>query len=288
MKLNVIVQVALVIAEGQANALKYASGYHAKIGIPLANRFRLAEEKGENTLIQRIAGGNVVDISQVPYHVAVLMKLFSVYWSFCGGTLISPTRVLTAAHCYDQDTFQIEFIQTVHESNWIFTGGERRFTTDIEIHPKWKDMSLWDGEADLAIVRIDAVSLSNVIQPVALPSNDFSSDNVGQVVIATGYGLPYEDADLDGPYHLAAVTMPIIESSECFKNMGSFMPTDQICTSNVGGRGLCVGDDGGPLIQIIRGVHTLIGVGAYFSFPCGSGPSSFTRVANHLPWITSN
>lgn len=56
---------------------------------------------GEITFgVPYISGGRVANISQVPWHVAIYEKQGNVYNQICGGSIISQTAVLSAAHCF--------------------------------------------------------------------------------------------------------------------------------------------------------------------------------------------
>lgn len=46
----------------------------------------------------RIIGGDEADAGQLPWQVAVIYNTSAGNY-FCGGSLIGPTWVLTAAHC---------------------------------------------------------------------------------------------------------------------------------------------------------------------------------------------
>lgn len=50
----------------------------------------------------RIVNGFELDITSVPYHVALRRKMTSGWVYSCGGAIISTRAVLTAAHCVDR------------------------------------------------------------------------------------------------------------------------------------------------------------------------------------------
>lgn len=47
----------------------------------------------------RIINGNVATTNQFPWHVSIQGVLNSGLTTLCGGALIGPAHVLTAAHC---------------------------------------------------------------------------------------------------------------------------------------------------------------------------------------------
>ncbi|KAI8432280.1 hypothetical protein MSG28_004707 [Choristoneura fumiferana] len=283
-----VICVAASYAESFSAEDSTAFGYHQKIGIPLAEKIRQAEAEGQ--LIpegQRIVGGATTDISQVPYQVGLVIQILFILTTVCGGVLIAPNRVATAAHCYHDGIFTAQSFTTVHGSNLLFTGGVRTTTTDVVPHPNWNPSTI---ENDIAILRITSLTLSNVIQPIALPFNDASNLFVGTVALASGYGLTSDNGNIGLTQRVSAVNLPVIPNADCASVYGAnFVFSSTLCTSGEGGRGTCSGDSGGPLVATINGIPNLIGITSFGARDgCEVGfPAAFARVTSYLSWISS-
>ena len=52
----------------------------------------------ENKQVPRIVGGQEAEVNKIPWQVG-LVKTHDVDFIFCGGTIIGPSTVITAAHC---------------------------------------------------------------------------------------------------------------------------------------------------------------------------------------------
>ncbi|CAK1582733.1 unnamed protein product [Parnassius mnemosyne] len=184
----VVLILAVSSTHAQINSVEETTiyGYHRRIGIPEAARIkRLEEEIIRSGNLGRIVGGSATDISQVPYQAGLIMA-FAEGNSICGGSLISNTRVVTAAHCYSESDMVAKSFTVVLGSNFIFYGGVRITTTNVAVHPNWDP---WSTVNDVAVLRISRVSFSNVIQPINLPSGtDISNNFSGATALASGFG----------------------------------------------------------------------------------------------------
>src|SRR3954452_25331628 len=85
------------------------------------------------TPAQAVSGGATVPIAQAPY----------IAWlgGRCTGTLISPTRILTAAHCLDgQDLADAQVVVGV-DGNTLTPGQVSKLAVPVRgytVHPKFK------------------------------------------------------------------------------------------------------------------------------------------------------
>lgn len=126
-----------------------------------------------------IIGGYNAKNGQFPYQVAILV------WRqiYCGGSILSSTRVLTAAHCSvdNVNNFQV-LAGTVNYRRP--QDGQLRSMASFRPHPQYRRAS---SGFDVAIVRIrGSFTFNSLVQPVALNTN--SADPTGNT-IATGWGL---------------------------------------------------------------------------------------------------
>ncbi|XP_063894976.1 brachyurin [Helicoverpa armigera] len=261
-----------------------AYGYHLKVGVPEARRILLKESWRSSRIV---GGSQVSNANVIPYQVGIIATLTGGASSICGGSLISRTRVLTAAHCwFDGQTRATQFT-IVLGSLTIFTGGTRLTTSDVTMHPSWNYLL-----NDIAFVRISAVTLSTTIQLIALPTTAETNQRFeGVNALISGFGKT-SDAQMTFPTSTALhqATVPVISNAVCQNSFKITIDSSHICTAGTGGRGTCDGDSGGPLTVVHNNRRILIGV---VSFGPGEGcqasaPSVFTRVTSFLPWINSN
>ncbi|PSN53082.1 Chymotrypsin BI [Blattella germanica] len=193
----------------------------------------------------KIVNGNQASRGQFPYQAALYLDGSS----FCGGSLISTTYILTAAHCaqgYNSQTLA----------------------------------------NDIALVRLpSAVSLSNYIQTIKLPSYSMASNSfAGTTVTVSGWGKTSDNGGVSN--QLNYVNLNIITNSACSSYYGSTIISSTICADGSSRQSTCNGDSGGPMVT--NGVQ--IGVVSFVSSRgCASGyPSGYARVTSFLSWISSN
>ncbi len=253
----------------------------------------LSDATGATSRVTRIIGGSNARPGDWPWQVALLFR----GEAFCGGSLIHPEWVLTAAHCLDLPV----------EAVTVQIGGVRIGAGDAELparrffpHPRYTTRKV-DG-ADYPVHDIGLVRLSRPaegqrrhivqLQGAALEAR-FAQPSACAVV--TGWGhTQAQSRSLRQGYSapspvLQQVDMPIIDRATCAAVYpGGRLDTNQICAGYVQGtRDSCEGDSGGPLV-VPGGPTGWTQVGVVSWGEGCAQPNAYgvyTRVAPYIEWI---
>lgn len=197
--------------------------------------------KVRGLLEQKIVGGTTATQFQNPFQVALLLKSIAnnANAQFCGGTLLAPNRVVTAAHCSDFVT--ASQVQVLTGTRQLDGTGTRVNVTAIAIHPNWNATTF---NNDVAVWTL-AVSQTQLLAELANQDGP-----VGGQMLVTGWGDTTEGGT--GSIALRAVQVPLVSAANCNDaNSYNGQITDRmICAGlDAGGKDSCQGDSGGPLTR---------------------------------------
>ncbi|XP_001965000.3 transmembrane protease serine 9 [Drosophila ananassae] len=240
---------------------------------------------------ERIVGG----INASPHEFPWIAVLFKSGKQFCGGSLITNSHILTAAHCVARMTSWDVAALTAHL-------GDYNIRTDFEVQHvsrrikrlvRHKGFEFSTLHNDIAILTLsEPVPFTREIQPICLPTSPSqqSRSYSGQVATVAGWGSLRENGPQ--PSILQKVDIPIWANAECARKYGRAAPggiiESMICAGQAA-KDSCSGDSGGPMIINDGGRYTQVGIVSW-GIGCGKGqyPGVYTRVTSLLPWIYKN
>ena len=256
---------------------------------------------GHQTATKRIVHGH--DAGQCVWRWQVSLGSVT-NGQFCGGTLISPGWVLTAAHCITQIRTGCEVRglrigagtwksrEDVDQSD---TSVERR-VAKVYMHPLYQDNVAHDY--DFALLELDKVVPINKCIGVACLPRD--SDRPGANCSITGWGTLVSSGPRPEILQEASVTLLTNEICEVnYTQAKNMITASMLCAAGRSRSGItdtCQGDSGGPLVcketvetkdgltqsdrYVLRGV-TSWGQGCAFE----GYPGVYGRVHSVLSWI---
>lgn len=223
----------------------------------------------------RIIGGKEVVPHSHPWQIRLLNG-----GSFtCGGAVISPKWVVTAAHCIGSGSYEV--IAGDH-SRSVVEGSEVRVAVIRKIvYPNYSgnsgDLALLELETELDLSKdeIKAICIPDEAVPVA-----------GTLCITTGWGsVGYPTTSYIAP--LQQVYLDLVSQADCTSAYGSSIDGTMICAGQ-DGRDACSGDSGGPLICQQDGVWQLHGITSWGRGCALEGyPGVWTRVTLFRDYIAS-
>ncbi|MFI9762063.1 trypsin-like serine protease [Streptomyces sp. NPDC051963] len=250
----------------------------------------LSASTGSGTVDAKVIGGTTTSITSAPW----MAQLW--YYDdkgtaseaddlgfFCGGAVVAPTKILTAAHC-------------VKNYNWkaygaVVTGTAQLPTTDsagnTDLHggtvsAAWRQWNHPSYNAttidnDIAVITLPAAVKATPIRMTT--SGDTASYASGTSAKVYGWGRTSSTSE-DISETLKTATLPIKADSTCAGYYGSdFVKGHMVCAGNsatgsdTGTTSACNGDSGGPLVVNNRivgvvswGVTNCVAEGAYSVF----------------------
>ncbi|KAJ2950274.1 hypothetical protein O0L34_g11637 [Tuta absoluta] len=254
--------------------------YHETVGIAEAARIK-AEEEAINFDGSRIVGGSSSSLGAYPHLAGLLIALSNGQTSVCGSSLVSNTKLVTAAHCWYDGRFQARLFTVILGSTTLFNGGNRINTNDVVMHQNWNPNTI---QNDVAVITIDWVNYNSNIRNIALASGN--SLFVGATAWAAGFGRQRDGflGDITTSQTLHHVQLQVISNAACAEFFGSSIRPSILCIDGSARRSTCGGDSGGPL-QVDG--PTLIGITSFgYRWGCEQGwPAAFTRVTSFESWI---
>ncbi|MEU9673079.1 MULTISPECIES: trypsin-like serine protease [Streptomyces] len=213
---------------------------------------------------------------------------------FCGGVVIAPTKIATAAHCvkgYDWNAngaVVTGSTSTEPNSSGTVSWPYRQWNS-----PVYKDVQ---GAAD------NDVAVLTLFEPVTAKSLPVAANTdtglyaAGTQAKVYGWGRTSSTSD-DISTTLRSATLPIVSDSACRDSYGSyFVAGHMVCAGKTGASdaetvGACNGDSGGPLVIggklagiVSWGIEDCVGEGAYSVF---AKVTSYTGAINARAYDTN-
>ncbi|XP_075053381.1 transmembrane protease serine 2 [Mixophyes fleayi] len=234
----------------------------------------------KGVVTNRIVGGSIALTGDWPWQVSLQIKQSHV----CGGSIITPDWILTAAHCVEGN-YAYAGQWSVYAGSTVKSDGVIYYVERVLSHP---DYNTQTKNNDIALMKLKTsiTFTPTTIKPVCLPNAGMPWTETQSCWIS-GWGYTYQGGST--PTNLRAANVPLIDSTTCNKQSvynGAITDT-MICAGFLsGGVDTCQGDSGGPLVTKTNSLWWLVGDTSW-----GTGcanrnkPGVYGNATMFLEWI---
>ncbi|EEH60584.1 uncharacterized protein MICPUCDRAFT_13559, partial [Micromonas pusilla CCMP1545] len=212
----------------------------------------------------------------------------------CGGSLVAPNKVLTAAHC-EITTYAsagegtIAYVNfhdrtgVAHDATQALATTENVGVASVVNHPQYDSNTV---NYDFAILTLPSDSQYT---PVVLDFDDANVAESGENLRVMGFGTTtqYQSGSTPSPNPTSAklleVTVPGMAYATCVNTYGGLVRDTMLC-AGASGLDACQGDSGGPLIRVSDSKQ--VGVVSY-GYGCAwpNNPGVYARVTAVKSWM---
>ncbi|XP_040902186.1 transmembrane protease serine 4a isoform X2 [Toxotes jaculatrix] len=229
----------------------------------------------------RIVGGTDALIEDWPWQVSLQQGGSHT----CGGSLVSPRWVVTAAHCFTGSKKELSRWRVVSGRTYMGSLGGTcvdRIIVNGDYNPSRNDY-------DIALMRLcSPITVGVARKPVCLPPKAFGLA-AGASMTVTGWGYLEENGNVSPS--LQKATIPLIDQAVCSSPTvyGSAITQRMICAGFLQGKvDACQGDSGGPLVHFTSSTWHLVGVVSW-GVGCARErrPGVYCNVEEMLNWINT-
>lgn len=247
---------------------------------------------GRANRVRRIVGGRQVDPHEYPWQVALVRGNST--RPYCGGSIISDSWILTAAHCLNRiDPKKLSVVIGEHDwSTSLDTKLTRRLSVKYIVWHSGFTMRV-PLDDDIGLVQLEVPLIfpeDNSLAPVCLPLPYRSYPEANAVVV--GWGTT-EHIFSGSSQVLRVAEVKTMQNPVCqsLVSVKGLISRNMICAGYLfSGENACHGDSGGPLLTGGEGCGGTclenIGVVSWGAF-CNLGvfPTVYTRTNRYLNWI---
>ncbi|XP_050305995.1 CLIP domain-containing serine protease HP8-like [Anthonomus grandis grandis] len=278
------------------------------------------DECGLQGTNNRIYGGETAGIDEFPWMVLVQYQKGNGQRGFyCGGVLINPRYILTAAHCLkgkdlpptwkivsvrlgEYNTETEEDCEEIKNTNQTICAPP---AVDVPVeetiaHERYNPLDT-NQYHDIALLRLSRnVAYTAYVRPICIPKTPtlLTKSYVSQNLIVAGWGKTENRSESNIKLKLAVPVNPDDVCTRTYSQANVRLGSGQLCAGGKKNKDSCRGDSGGPLmIQNVApdpsgdGIPSLnwysVGVVSFGPSPCGmqNWPGIYTKVSNYVPWI---
>ncbi|XP_029445926.1 transmembrane protease serine 6 [Rhinatrema bivittatum] len=238
---------------------------------------------GLQSPMNRIVGGVLSVEGEWPWQASLQVGGLHL----CGGSLISDQWVITAAHCFNEDSLASPSLWTIYLGKFKLSTTSKNEVSfkviRIILHPYFEEDN---QDYDIALMQLDhPVIVSPYVQPVCLPASTHLF-KTGIQCWVTGWGALKENGPMSNV--LRKVDVQLVHQDNCMETYHYQISPRMFCAGYPEGKkDACQGDSGGPLVcKEQSGRWFLAGIvswGASCGIPRYYGV--YTRVTRMVNWI---
>jgi secreted trypsin-like serine protease len=242
----------------------------------------------------KIVGGKASIAGQWPWIVALARNGYNNYdGQFCAGSLISPTWVVTAAHCLENtapngtavNVLPNDIRVVAHILDLKTDIGQSLAIKRIIRHPQYNTKTIVN---DIALLQLQKPVIRAKVLPLAMGNSLLV--NVNATIIGWGALSEALSQSLNYPEQLYNANLPIISNQLC---QAAYSPAkiigSMLCAGyNDAHTDTCTGDSGGPLVILQNNQWRLAGITSWGTGCANPGYYGvYTRVSKYVTYINN-